>query len=98
VIVTVTNLEDDSTTEQILYLTKEIGTSKLNGEFPGLEGFPLMQMTPLDQYCDGCYSVAEAIKITPKKIKEVDFLLPDDARNIDDNPELQEMLKGLLGE
>jgi hypothetical protein len=98
VIVTTTNLEDDSTTEQILYVTKEIGTGKINGDMPGLEGFPLMQMTPLDQYCDGCYNVLEAVKITPKKIKDVDFLLPDDAKNIDENPELKEMLKDMIGE
>ena len=99
VIVTTTNLEDDSTSEQILYVTKEIGGSKINGDTPGLEGFPLMQMTPLDQYCDGCYQSLEAIKITPKKIKEIDFLLPDDAKNIDEGPEqLKEMFKGMLGE
>jgi hypothetical protein len=98
VVVTTTNLEDDSTTESIMYVTKEIGGSKINGDTPGLEGFPLLQMTPLTQYCEGCYSALEAIKITPKKIKDIDFLLPDDARNIDENPELKEMLKGMMGE
>jgi hypothetical protein len=98
VVVTTTNLEDDSTTEQILYVTKEIGSGKINGDIPGLEGFPLMQMTPIDNYCDGCYQAMEAVKITPKKIKEVDFLLPDDAKNIDENPELKEMFKGMMGE
>jgi GLPGLI family protein len=93
VVVTVTDLEDDSTTEIILYVTKEIGTSKLNGEqLPGLEGFPLMTKVPLEQHCEGCFSVMEAIKITPKKIKEVDFLLPSDAKNLDDSPEIKEML------
>jgi hypothetical protein len=93
VIVTVTDLEDDSTSEQILYVTKEIGTSKLNdAELHGLEGFPLLTKTPLEQYCEGCFSVMEAIKITSKKIKDVDFLLPDDAKSIDENPELKQML------
>ena len=92
VVATITNLEDDSTSELIFYVTKEIGASKLNGfEYPGLEGYPLLMMTPLDQYCDGCLMMMEAVKITPKKIKDVDFLLPDDAKNIDDDPELREM-------
>jgi len=93
VVVTITNLEDDSQTERILYVTKEIGTAKLNGaELPGLEGFPLLTITPLDEYCEGCIMTMEATKIAPKKtIKEVDFLLPSDAKNIDDDPELKEM-------
>jgi len=99
VIVTITNLEDDSQVEVILYVTKDIGTAKLNGEqFPGLEGYPLMQIASIEQYCDGCTQVMEAIKITPKKMKDVDFLLPNDARNIDDDPEMKDMLKGIFGE
>jgi len=92
VVVTTTNLEDDSTTETIIYVTKEIGTAKLNGDkYIGLEGFPLLQMEPVAQFCDGCFIVLEAVKVTSKKIKDVDFLLPDDAKNIDDSPELKEM-------
>jgi hypothetical protein len=97
VVITITNLEDDSTSEVIAYVTKELGnSSKLNGEMPGLEGFPLSQMTPLYNYCEDCYQEREAVKITPKKIKDVDFLLPDDARNIEDDPKLREMFKALL--
>ncbi|MCL2435530.1 MAG: DUF4412 domain-containing protein [Lentimicrobiaceae bacterium] len=93
VIATITDLEDDSQKEIVLWVTKEIGSAKLNGgEFPGLEGFPLMTLTPLDEYCDECTLTQVAIKITPKKIKDVDFLLPDDARNIDEEPELKQML------
>ncbi|MCL1851182.1 MAG: DUF4412 domain-containing protein [Bacteroidetes bacterium] len=92
VIATTTNLEDDSTQETIFYVTKEIGSAKLNwNEHPGLEGYPLMTLTPLPQFCDECMMAMEAIKITPKKIKDVDFLLPDDAKNIDDDPELKQM-------
>jgi len=100
VVVTTTNLEDDSTTESILYVTKEIGSSKINGDTPGLEGFPLMQMEPLEQYCEDCYAVVEAVKITPKKIKDVDFLLSNDAKSFDDIPipELKEKLKERFGE
>ena len=99
VVVMTTNLEDDSTTETTIYVSKEIGTPKLNGDkYVGLEGYPLIQMEPIKQYCDECFVVIEAIKITPKKIKDVDFLLPDDAKSIDENPELKEMLKGLFGE
>jgi len=94
VVAIVTNLEDDSTTEATFYVTKEIGSAKINGnEYPGLEGYPLMVMMPLPQYCDECFATNEATKITPKKIKDVDFLLPGDAKNIDENPELKEMLK-----
>jgi len=92
VVVTTTNLEDDSQTETILYVTKEIGTSKLNGEdFPGLEGFPLFSSQPMLHICEECTLVFKAIKIAPKKIKDVDFLLPSDAKNIDDDPELKQM-------
>jgi len=93
VIATITNLEDDSQKEVILFVTKEIGSAKLNGaEYPGLEGFPLVILSPLDEYCEECTLTQVAIKITPKKIKDVDFLLPDDAKNIDDEPELKQML------
>jgi len=101
VVVTTTNLEDDSQTETILYVTKEIGSAKLNGDdLPGLDGFPLMYITPIDQYCDGCAQVMEAIKIAPKKLKDVDFLLPSDAKNIEEDPETKGMFKGsgLFGE
>jgi hypothetical protein len=98
VAVTTTNMEDDSQTELILYVTKEIGTQKLNGDqYVGLDGFPLMITHPLQNYCDECVLVLEATKITPKKIKDVDFLLPDDAKNIDESPEIKEMLKGAFG-
>jgi len=99
VVATITNLEDDSQMERILYITKEIGAAKLNGaDLPGLDGFPLLTTTPLDEYCEGCTITMEATKIAPKKIKDVDFLLPSDAKNIDDEPELKEMLKGVFGE
>jgi hypothetical protein len=81
-----------------LYVTKEIGSAKINGDdLPGLEGYPLMSFTPTEQYCEGCAIVQKAIKITPKKIKDVDFLLPSDAKNIEDDPEMKEMLKGAFG-
>ena len=99
VIVTTTNLEDDSQTEIVMYVTKEIGSAKLNGDTPGLEGYPLEQFTPMDQLCDGCSVVSRAIKITPKKkITDVEFLLPADAKNIDDDPDMKEMLKGAFGD
>jgi len=98
VLVTVTNLEDDSQIEYTLYVSKEIGTSKLNGDqFVGLDGFPLKIVQSLKEYCDDCVAVQVATKITPKKIKDVDFLLPDDAKNSDDEPEIKEMLKGIFG-
>ena len=98
VVVTSINLEDDSTTETICYVSKEIGGAKLNMQIPGLEGYPLVIMSPMPEYCDECMTVMEAVKIVPKKIKDVDFLLPDDAKNLEDNPELYEMLKGAFGE
>jgi len=95
VVVTTTNLEDDSESETILYITKEIGTAKLNGaNLPGLDGFSLMTLIPLLQYCEECTMTTVAVKITQKKIKEVDFLLPDNAKNIDEDPDLREMFKG----
>jgi hypothetical protein len=98
VVVTTTNLEDDSQTEIIMYVTKEIGASKLNGETPGLEGFPLEQYTPMSNLCDGCVVVSRAIKMIPKKIKVLEFFLPADAKNIDDDPDLKEMVKGEFGD
>ena len=99
VIATVTNLEDDSTNETIMYVTKEIGSSKINNaEFPGLEGYPLMILSPLEEFGEGCNRIMEATKITPKKIKDVDFLLPADAKNIEEEPEIKEMFKGFFRE
>lgn len=94
VVVTNTNLEDDSQTEIIMYVTKQIGAGKLNGEIPGLEGYPLEQFTPMSNLCEECVVVSRAIKMTPKKIKDVEFLLPADAKNIDDDPELKKMFEG----
>jgi len=92
VVATITNLEDDSTNEITFFVTKDLGTAKLNGsEYPGLEGYPLLVLMPLPQYCDECMAAMEAIKVTPKKIKDVDFLLPADAKNIDDEPEMKAM-------
>ena len=97
--VTITNLEDDTQTEKILYVTKDIGTAKLNGEeYPNLEGYPLRIVSSSKMLCEECEEVIFATKITPKKIKPVDFLLPSDAKNIEEAPELKEMLKGLFGE
>jgi len=92
VVATITNLEDDSTSETIFYVTPEIGSAKVNGaQFPGLTGYPLLTMMPLTEYCEECMVTNEAIKITSKKIKDVEFLLPGDAKNIDDAPQLKEM-------
>ena len=92
VVATITNLEDDSQREVIFFVTEEIGGPKLNGlEYPGLKGYPLSVLTPVDEYCEGCFVTLEAIKITSKKLKDIDFLLPSDAKNIDDDPELKEM-------
>jgi len=96
VIVMVTNMEDDSQKEIMLYVTKEIGSSKLNGnQFIGLEGYPLMSSVMYEEYCEGCTIVTQATKITPKKIKDVDFLLPDDGIKLEDidDPELKEFLE-----
>jgi hypothetical protein len=98
VVATITNLEDDSQTEFTLYVTKEIGGAKINGDqFDGLVGFPLMLIQQLPEYCEECTFVMQATKITSKKIKDVDFLLPSDAKNIDDDPEMKEMFKGAFG-
>jgi hypothetical protein len=93
VVITSTNLEDDSSTEIIAYVTKELGGTKLNGmQLPGLDGYPLILMNPMPEYCDACMMSMEAIKVTPKKIKDVDFLLPDDAKDIEESPEIKAML------
>jgi len=100
VVVTATNLEDDSQIEIILFVTKDIGTSKLNGDkYVGLEGFPLMTRVSVETHCDGCEFVFQATKITPKKVKDVDFLLPDGGINYEDiqDPELKEGLKDIFG-
>jgi hypothetical protein len=98
VVVTTTNLEDDAQTETVLYVTKDIGSPKINGaQFAGLEGYPLMVFNPTEQHCEGCGIATQAVKITPKqKIKDVEFLLPADAKNIEDEPDLKEMFKGLF--
>ena len=98
VVATVTNMEDDSQQEFTLFVTKEIGTGKLNGDqFIGLEGYPLMIIQHLPDYGEECVMIMEATKMTPKKVKDVEFLLPADAKSIDDDPDMKEMLKGAFG-
>lgn len=93
VTVIATNLEDDVEEITEMHVTKEIGNANLNvTEYRGLEGTALLINKAAPEICETCVMVIEAYKITPsKKLKEVDFLLPDDAQNIDDNPELLEM-------
>ncbi|MDR0205971.1 MAG: hypothetical protein LBI45_01760 [Bacteroidales bacterium] len=99
VVATITNMEDDSQEIFTLYVAKEIGTSKINGDqFVGLEGFPLMIIQHLPDYGDECVMIMQATKMTPKKVKDVDFLLPSDAKSVEDDPAIKEMLKGAFGD
>jgi hypothetical protein len=99
VVAIVTNKEDDSQQEFTLFVAKEIGSSKINGDqFIGLEGYPLMIIQHLPDYGEECVVIMEATKMTIKKVKDVDFLLPSDAKSIDDDPDIKEMLKGAFGD
>ena len=95
VIVTMINLETDEETTVELYVSKEIASGDLLNfsDYPGLVGFPLRTEVELGEEYPGAKTIMEAKEIKPsKKIKSYEFLLPTDAKNLREQPELMKQL------
>ncbi len=97
---TITDLETDEEEVIIYYVSNEISSNDLLNftQYPGLVGFPLSIETPMGETAPGAIMVIEATEVlTSKKLKPIDFLLPSDAKNIKEDPELMKMF-GMGGE
>ncbi len=93
--VTITDLETDEQNSLVCYVSKELNNSAaINAmEMPGLVGFILSTETPAPELGEGVHLIMEATAVAPsKKIKSVEFLLPSDAKDLKENPELMKML------
>ena len=99
VIVTETDLETDEEESVVLWVTTELGLGDDINFFqhPGLKGYPLCTETKTELNGENVTLIQTATKIVPdKKVKPTSFLLPSDAKPLDEAPEeLKQMLGGL---
>jgi len=99
VIATVTDLETDEEDVLTLWVTSELGLGDdINfTDHPGLKGYPLCTETKTEIDGENLTIITTATKIVPdKKVKPTAFLLPSDAKPIEEAPEeLKQMLGGM---
>lgn len=99
VILTVTDLETDEEESVVLWVTNELGLGDAINAFdhPDLKGYPLSTEVKSEINGEKVTIITTATKLTPiKKLKPTAFLLPADAKNIEDAPQdLKEMLGAL---
>lgn len=91
---TVVDLETDEEQYATYYVSTEISATALLNfvQYPGLVGFPLRIETSMGETAPDATIVIEATEVVlSKKIKAIDFLLPSDAKNIKEDPELMKM-------
>ena len=95
VTVTTTNLEDDETMDVILYVSDDFMPGYKPLEYPGLVGYVMSATQHIDNETGSYDVISEVSEITPnKKIKSVDFLLPEKAVPFADAPD---RIKQMLG-
>lgn len=99
VIATVTDLETDEEDVATLWVTSELGLGDDINCFdhPGLKGYPLSVEMKTEINGENLTIITSATKIVPdKKVKPTAFLLPSDAKPIEEAPEeLKQMLGGM---
>ena len=99
VIVTVTDLETDEEITETLWVTTELGLGDdINFyEYPGLKGYVLSSEATKELNGEKITIIQTATKIVPdKKVKATNFLMPSDAKPLEDAPEeLKQMLGGM---
>lgn len=99
VIMTITDLETDEENVSTLWVTSELGLGDgINfTDHPGLKGYPLSFETKTEVNGETLTIITSAAKIVPdKKVKPTAFLLPSDAKPIEEAPEeLKQMLGGM---
>lgn len=102
VIMTQTDLETDEEEVTVLWVTSDLGLSDDINFFqhPNLKGYPLSLEQSKEINGEKVKVITTATKIVPdKKVKPTMFLLPSDAKPIDEAPEeLKQMLGGLAGD
>lgn len=102
VIVTVTDLETDEEITETLWVTTELGLGDdINFyEYPGLKGYVLSSEATKELNSEKITIIQTATKIVPdKKVKATNFLMPSDAKPLEDAPEeLKQMLGGMGGD
>jgi len=96
---TTTNLEDDETTDVILYVADDFMPTYKPIEYPGLVGYVMSATQHIDNETGSYDVISEVIEITPnKKIKSVDFLLPEKAVPLADAPANIKQMFGMGGD
>lgn len=102
VVMSKTDLETDEESTIVLWVTSDLGLGDdINfAQYPGLKGYPLSIEQSREINGENVKVITTATKIVPdKKVKPTLFLLPSDAKSIDDAPEeLKQMLGGLVGD
>jgi hypothetical protein len=102
VIVTVTDLETDEEITETLWVTTELGLGDdINFyEYPGLKGYVHSSEATKELNGEKITIIQTATKIVPdKKVKATNFLMPSDAKPLEDAPEeLKQMLGGMGGD
>lgn len=97
-----TDLETDEEENIVLWVTKELGLGDdINFfQYPNLKGYPLSVEQSKEINGENVKVITTATKIVPdKKVKPTLFLLPSDAKPLDEAPEeLKQMLGGLAGD
>jgi len=85
VIVTETDLETDEVESMVVYINKEICNTDAHNfnQLPGLLGFVLRQELNMGEENENAILIIEAKEVnTGKKIKDFDFMLPSDAKDL----------------
>lgn len=99
VIQTITDLETDEEHVIVMWVTNELGLGDAINFFqhPGLKGYPLCIEQTQEINGEDVTVITTATKIVPdKKVKATAFLLPSDAKSLDEAPEeLKQMLGGI---
>jgi len=84
----VTDLEDDSETEMICYLSPTFIPDFINPQLPGVKGYPMITKTKVSRNGETYWVVQSVKEVSPnKKVKPVTFLMPDGAQPWNQMPE-----------
>lgn len=92
----VTNLENDETQDIVFYVTQDLTKDYKSFEYPELKGFPLYISVQMENDGNPYILIQETTEVLPsKKVKEIDFLLPDKSLHIKDAPEELKKMFGM---
>lgn len=96
VVCTITDLETDETKDITLYVTDDLVSNYKAVQYPGLTAFPLYTAINIEDDGKTLTVVEEVVEIKPsKKIKNLDFLLPDGVVPFTEAPDQLKQLFGM---